>query len=103
MDCRCPLKKKDYPDKPCHHGRRAIDYARKGKKGGCPWFVADLEANYCFFSLMKNDGSSPMETEEIAPLLMMDDSEVKSIVSAFKETASEHLDVRPPAANIPVI
>jgi hypothetical protein len=103
MDCRCPLKKTNYPDKPCHHGRRALDYARKDKKGGCPWFVNSLEANYCFFSYMKNDGGRPMETEDIAPLLLMGDDEVKGIVSAFKSAASEHLDVRPPAAAVPVI
>jgi hypothetical protein len=94
MDKRCPLKKTCLPDKPCHHGRRAIDFARRGKKGGCPWFVASQEANYCFFALMAEEGDRPIESGRIASLLLIDDSEVKRITAKFKAMAGEHLDTR---------
>jgi hypothetical protein len=95
MDHRCPLKRTSLPEKPCHHGRRAIDFARRGKKGGCPWFVASQESNYCFFALMEKEGNRPIESGRVASLLLIDDSEVKQITAKFKTMAAEHLDVRP--------
>jgi hypothetical protein len=103
VDSRCPLKKKDYPTSPCSQGRKGVNCAKKGKEGGCPWFVASLESNFCFFSYLKDHGGRQMLAEKIAPLLMMGDEEVKSIITKFKAEASDHLDVRPMAANIPKI
>jgi hypothetical protein len=95
MDKRCPLKKTCLPDKPCHHGRRAVDFARKNKKGGCPWFVASQESNYCFFSLMDAEGNQPIESGRVASLLLIDDGEVKRITAKFKAMAPEHLEICP--------
>lgn len=64
-----------------------MDAARNGEHQGCPWFVVDRESNYCFFKSMADNGQ-PMETADIARQLMMDDSDVKRVVSKFRKTAA---------------
>lgn len=83
MDQRCPRKLKEHPCAPCQEGKKAIDAARKGKVGGCPWFVSDSESNYCFFKYMDDDGRS-IPTHRIARLQMIDDSEVKRVIQSFR-------------------
>ena len=60
-----------------------MDLSRQGKQGGCPWFVADAESNYCFFKYMADNGGD-MENHRIARLLMMDDNEVKRVIQSFR-------------------
>lgn len=88
MDKRCPRGLKCLPSKPCEQGREAVDAARQGKEGGCPWFVADRESNYCIWKYLADDGR-PTDPAKIARLLMIDDSEVKKVVQAFKKKINE--------------
>lgn len=88
MDERCPRKLKSYPSCACPSGREAVSLSRKGKQGGCPWFVSDAASNYCFFKMMADDGK-PIIPQRIAQLLMVDDNEVKKIVTNFRRTVSE--------------
>lgn len=92
MDQRCPRKLKSLPDSPCLEGRKAVDAERAGCAGGCPWFVADREANYCFFKFMADNGNRDVPVQKIAQKLLIDDSEVKKIVQRFRKTASEALN-----------
>lgn len=75
-----------------------MDLARDGKEGhgGCPWFINDPEANFCFFKYMADHGAREVEPTKIAAKLMIDDSEVKRIVQGFKKKAREVLDPTPP-------
>jgi hypothetical protein len=100
MDPRCPRNLTRLPCQSCPEGRKAMDAARRGEVAGCPWFVADAESQYCFFKYMADNGQE-METHDIAPLLMMDDNEVKRVVQSFRrrigslfgiETDQENLD-----------
>lgn len=83
MDERCPRKLKNLPCSSCPLGRAAVDAQRKGKSGGCAWFVADPESHYCFFKLMQDDGNA-LSTHRIARLLMIDDNEVKRTIQSFR-------------------
>ena len=91
MDCRCPKKLSNLPEAPCNLGREAVDLARQGKEGGCPWFVADRESNYCFFKMMNDDGH-PMLPHKIAQKLLIDDAEIKKIINNFRKKHLENLD-----------
>jgi hypothetical protein len=100
MDARCPRKLAKLPCTACPEGRKAVDAARQGKKAGCDWFVADPEANFCFFKYMSDDGQA-IPTHRIARLLMIDDNEVKRVIQSFRRkivglfgvtTAEEFLD-----------
>jgi hypothetical protein len=64
-----------------------VDLARQGKQGGCPWYVADAESNYCFFKYMADNGQS-IPTHRIARLLMVDDNEVKRVIQSFRRRMS---------------
>lgn len=88
MDKRCPRKLENFPEGPCSEGKKAMTAARKGEHGGCPWFVADAEASYCFFKYMADDGRS-IPTHRIARLLMIDDSEVKRVIQSFRRKVPE--------------
>jgi len=88
MDKRCPRGLKCLPTEPCPEGRKAVDLARKGVEGGCPWAIADQESNYCVFKLLGEDGR-PMDTAKVARLAMVDDSEVKKIISNFRKKVLE--------------
>lgn len=88
MDKRCPRKLNSLPNEPCSEGRKGVDCARKGEEGGCPWFIADREANYCSFKYLADNGK-PLETAKVARLCMIDDSEVKKIVAKFRKIAIE--------------
>lgn len=68
-----------------------MDLARQGKEGGCPWFVADRESNYCFFKYVSDD-NHPVTPQKIAQKLLIDDSEIKKIVNNFRKKSSEILD-----------
>ncbi len=83
MDERCPRKLKKMPCSACRKGRNAVDLNRQNKVGGCPWFVADAESNFCFFKYMADNGQS-VPTHRIARLLMVDDNEVKRIIQSFR-------------------
>jgi hypothetical protein len=85
MDSRCPRKLSSLPTTPCEEGRKAIDEARKGCQGGCPYFVADRESNYCVFKYLADNGNKPVQPHRIARLLMIDDAEVKRIINNFKK------------------
>jgi hypothetical protein len=87
MDSRCPRKLSKTPCNACPEGKRAVDLARKGLEGGCPWFVADAESHYCFFKFMddRGDGRPVKNSAKIARMLMMDDGQVKKVVSKFKK------------------
>ncbi len=65
-----------------------MDLAREGKEGGCPWFIADRESNYCVWKFLSDDGR-PTEPAKVARLLMIDDTDVKRTVTAFKKTMTE--------------
>lgn len=88
MDCRCPLKLKTLPTEPCSEGRKAVDAARKGYEGGCPWFVNDAESNYCVWKLLADEGR-PMDTPKVARLCMISDKEVKQTITKFKKKFEE--------------
>ena len=92
MDPRCPRRLKALPDKPCGFGKRSIEFQRKGTEAtghkGCPWFLADAESNYCFFKYMADDGR-PVATQKIAHLMMIDDNEVKKIITNFRKKLPE--------------
>jgi hypothetical protein len=83
MDLRCPRKLNALPCQSCPEGRKAIDLARQGKQGGCPWFVADAESHYCFFKYMADNGQA-VPAHRIARLLMIDDNEVKRVIQSFR-------------------
>jgi len=83
MDNRCPRKLKSYPQTCCPEGKKAVDAARQGKEAGCPWYIASHEASFCWFKF-SHDESRPVEPNRIAQLLMIDDSEVKRIIQAFR-------------------
>lgn len=83
MDARCPRKLKNYPTCACPEGKLAVDSARQGKTEGCQWFIANAESNFCWFKFMR-DEARPVEPKRISQLLMIDDSEVKRIIQAFK-------------------
>jgi hypothetical protein len=90
LDKRCPRGLSQYPTEPCQEGKKAVDLARKGQTGGCPWYAADAESNYCFFSLMEQRGNGrPMPTPRIARVEMIDDTQVKKIVSNFRKLAKQ--------------
>lgn len=89
MDDRCPRKLTSLPCSACPEGRKAMDLARQGKQGGCPWFVADAEANFCFFKYMADNGQSIL-THRIARLLMIDDNEVKRVIQSFRRRMSSN-------------
>ena len=72
-------------------GREAVDLARAGKEGGCPWFIADRESNYCFFKFAADD-AKPVLPQKIAQKLLIDDSEIKKIVNNFRKKFSEIVD-----------
>lgn len=91
MDKRCPLKLKAYPTCACPEGKRAIDAAKQGLVGGCEWFVASHEANYCWFKFIR-DEARPVEPKKIAQLLMIDDAEVKRIIQGFRRKIPQLLD-----------
>jgi hypothetical protein len=91
MDCRCPRKLNALPKEPCQLGREAVNLAKKGQEGGCPWFVSDQESNYCFFKFMQDD-SRPVPPQKIAQKLLIDDSEVKKIINNFKKKSAELLE-----------
>ena len=91
MDCRCPRRLKSLPDKACDQGREAVDLSRKGKIGGCPWFISDPEYHYCFFKLMDDDGF-PMTTNRVSRMLMMDDTEVKRILQNVRRKLPDLID-----------
>ena len=90
MDSRCPKKLAGLPTEPCPEGRKAVDEARKGCEGGCPWFIADRESNYCYFKYMADNGRAT-EPAKISRLLLIDDAEVKQIMSKFKKAAQEFM------------
>jgi hypothetical protein len=70
-----------------------VDLARKGLVGGCPWYVADAESNYCFFQMQHDRGNGrPMQTPRIARMEMIDDAQVKKIISNFRKQAANLLD-----------
>lgn len=78
-----------------------MDANRRGEEGqGCPWAVADRESHYCFFKLMADD-PRPMDTAKIARLLMIEDSEVKKILSNFKRNMNEDGEYIPSPATDP--
>lgn len=91
MDKRCPLSLKNYPSSPCPEGKRAVDLAKKGKTGGCPFFVNDAEYCFCFFKYAADDGRS-VPTHRIARMLMMDDIEVKRTIQSFRRRIGSLLD-----------
>lgn len=64
-----------------------MDLARQGKVGGCPFFIADAESNFCFFKYMADNGQS-IPTHRIARLLMVDDNEVKRVIQSFRRRMS---------------
>ena len=72
-------------------GKEAVDLARQGKEGGCPWFVADRESNFCFFKFASSD-NHPVPPQKIAQKLLIDDSEVKKIVNNFRKKSRDILD-----------
>ncbi len=91
MDSRCPRKLKKYPDEPCPEGKKAVDLTKKGKVGGCPFFINDAESCFCFFKYSIDDGRS-VPTHRIARMLMMDDLEVKRMIQSFKRRIHSLLD-----------
>lgn len=88
MDNRCPRQLQNAPSSPCAEGRKGVDAARKGQEGGCAWFVADQEACYCVFKLLKNEGR-PLSQAKVARLAMISENEVKAAEAKFKELAKE--------------
>lgn len=88
FDSRCPRKLKSAPQRDCQEGKKAVDLARNAKEGGCPYFIQDRESHYCFFLFMQQNGR-PIDTAKIARLLLMDDEEVKKIISNFKKKIAE--------------
>ena len=89
LDKRCPKKLKSLPCTACPEGRKAVDLARQGKEGGCPWFVADAESNFCFFKYMNDLGNKPVPPHRITHLLLVDDNEIKEIVTRFREAVNK--------------
>jgi hypothetical protein len=87
FDPRCPRKLSSPPETACPEGKKAVDLARDGKHGGCPFFINDRESNFCFFKFMSDNGQQ-VDTATIARLLMMDDAEVKKIIAKFRKIAS---------------
>lgn len=83
MDPRCPLKRPTLPTAACPEGRKAVTLAKKAQHGGCPWFVADAESNFCFFKHLADHGH-PLTTRQIARMLMIDDNEVKRVLQNFR-------------------
>jgi TPP-dependent pyruvate/acetoin dehydrogenase alpha subunit len=91
MDSRCPIGAKNYPTTPCSEGKKAVDLAKKGKVGGCPYFINDAESCFCFFKFGTDDGRI-IPTHRIARMLMMDDLEVKRIIQSFRRKIISLLD-----------
>jgi hypothetical protein len=96
LDKRCPRRLKHLPTEPCPEGRKAMDLARNRQHGGCPWFIADAESQYCFFKYITDNAGKQCETQRIAHFLMLDDSEVKRLLSQFKTRISELFNVENP-------
>jgi hypothetical protein len=94
MDSRCPRKLKCLPTMPCQEGLKAVRCARDGKEGGCPFFVNDPGSAYCFFKYMADNAGTPTPDDKIARLLMINDAEVKKIVSNFKRRSANKEEFR---------
>ena len=84
MDSRCPRKLKSLPNEPCPEGRKAMDLARVGKVGGCPWFIADRESNYCVWKYLADNGLGT-DPARVARMLYINDSEVKAVETKFRK------------------
>lgn len=88
MDKRCPLNLTSLPTEPCPEGRKAVDLAKKGIEGGCPWFVADQESCYCCWKYLADNGRAT-PVPQVARLCMISDKEVKQTISKFKKKFEE--------------
>ena len=84
MDKRCPRHLNRLPTESCSEGRRAIDLARQGKVGGCPWFVVDAQSHFCFFKYMADNGDLMTNPHRIAHLLLIEDRKIKEVVLQFR-------------------
>ena len=68
-----------------------MDLARQGKDGGCIWFVADSESNFCFFKFIQ-DNNHPITPNKIAQKLLIDDADIKKIVNNFRKKSREIIE-----------
>lgn len=85
---RCPRKLTSYPKTPCSEALKAIEGARNGVEQGCPWFVNDPSARYCFFAYMRDNAGSETQDHRIAQLLLIPDEEVKRVIANFKRRST---------------
>lgn len=76
------------PDEPCQEALKAIEAARNGKEDGCPFFINDPSASYCFFKYMRDNAGAETPDHKIAQLLLISDEEVKRIVANFRRRSS---------------
>jgi hypothetical protein len=90
---RCPLKLKSLPSEPCPEGLKSIAQVRDGKEPSCPWFIADLSANACFWTWMNQNKGTETPDSKIAQLLCETDDDIKRTLSNFKRRTQKRGDL----------
>lgn len=76
----CPRKLSDTPDTPCPLALQSIAAIQSNSNTiGCPWYVADIEHNYCLWSYLKSR-TDPCTDREISSLLLIPQKEIPAIL-----------------------
>lgn len=83
----CPRKLEKFPSTHCPLAVESIEAIKAGQpeKVTCPFFVNDMHSNYCFWKYMDEDGEALDSARRIAQLNVMQEAEVKEIISKIPE------------------
>ena len=86
----CPRKLEKFPNTPCPLAAESIEAIKSGQpeKVTCPFFVNDMHSNYCFWKFMDEDGEAIDSARRIAQLNVMQEAEVKEMISRIPEILS---------------
>lgn len=90
----CPRKLEKLPNTHCPLAVESIEAIKAGQpdKVTCPFFVNDMHSNYCFWKYMDEDGEAIDSARRIAQLNVMQEAEVKEIISNTAETILESVN-----------
>lgn len=90
----CPRKLEKLPSTHCPLAVESIEAIKAGQpdKVTCPFFVNDMHSNYCFWKFMDEDGEAIDSARRIAQLNVMQEAEVKEIISNTAETILESVN-----------
>lgn len=89
----CPRKLEKFPSSVCPLAVESIEAVKNGQfdKITCPFFVNDMQSNYCFWKFMDEDGEAIDSARRIAQLNIMQESEVKEIINKTSETVAKNV------------